>query len=58
MTADGPFLYDFRSDRVSVWEGTVAPDDLDGVHRQWFEELVHTWESMLLARNQTHVAAH
>ncbi len=58
MTADGPFLYDFRSNRVSVWEGTVAPDDLDGVHRRWFEELVHTWESMLLARNQTHVAAH
>jgi hypothetical protein len=52
MTADGSFTYDFRSDRIGIWNSAVVRRDLAGEPRRTFEELVHTWESMLLARRR------
>ncbi|MEO6212064.1 MAG: sulfatase-like hydrolase/transferase [Vicinamibacterales bacterium] len=52
MTSDGSFTYDFRSERVGLWDSAVAEPDLLGGPRRIFEELVYTWESMLLIRSQ------
>ena len=50
MTASGPFTYDFRTERATVWDGVVSPRDLTGQPQRMFEELVYTFESILLAR--------
>ena len=52
LTADGWFTYDFRSDRIGVWESTVSRRDLLAEPRQIFQELIYTWERMLLARSK------
>ena len=52
MTSNGAFTYDFRSERVGIWDGTVLPRDLIGEPRRGFEELVHAWERLVLARSQ------
>ena len=50
MTASGPFTYDFRSERVTVWDGVVNPRELTGQPKRMFQDLAHTFESILLAR--------
>jgi hypothetical protein len=50
MTASGPFTYDFRSERVTVWDGVLRPRDLTGQPNRMFQELVYTFESISLAR--------
>jgi hypothetical protein len=50
MTASGPVTYDFRSERVSIWDGVLRPRDLTGEPKRMFQELVYTFESILLAR--------
>jgi Sulfatase len=52
MTTDGSLTYDFRSERIGLWDGAVSNRDLTGAPKHLFEELVFTWESMLLARSQ------
>jgi len=43
------FTYDFRSNRVGLWDTTMAPADLVGVPKDTFADLVHYWESIQLA---------
>lgn len=50
MTASGSLTYDFRSERVSIWDAVVSPRDLTGQPKRMFQELVYTFESILLAR--------
>jgi hypothetical protein len=50
-TEYGSFTYDFRSDRIGLWESAVRPRDLTGEPRRTFQELIYGWESMLLVRN-------
>jgi hypothetical protein len=54
MTRSGSFTYDFRSERVSIWEGLALPGTLRGAPRSLFEDLVHTWERIVLAPSQRH----
>ena len=54
MTRSGSFTYDFRSERVSIWEGLALPGALRGAPRSLFEDLVHTWERIVLAPSQRH----
>lgn len=55
MTSEGSFTYDFRSERVGVWGNTLRSRDLIGDPRQTFQNLVYSWESMLLARDARRV---
>ena len=49
MTPNGSITYDFRSERISVWDGEVTERDLIAGPRRLFQELVHSWERLLLA---------
>jgi hypothetical protein len=49
ITPTGLFSYDFRSDRAGIWDSTVRRNDLVGMPRQMFEDLIYAWESMVLA---------
>jgi len=49
-TASGLVSYDFRSDRMGVWDSSVVQRDLTGEPKRMLEDLVQTWERMLLAR--------
>jgi Sulfatase len=54
LTAEGQLTYDFRTNRVGLWDSIVRPDALVGEPRSTFTELVHLWESMQLAAAARH----
>ena len=52
ISTGGSFTYDFRTEHVGVWDASVSHRNLVGEPKRMFEELIHTWESMLLARSE------
>jgi len=48
LTSTGQFTYDFRTNRVGLWESSVKPDALIGEPRAAFTDLIHFWESVQL----------
>ena len=53
LTRDGQITYDFRTNRVALWDSSIRPDDLIGGPREAFLDLVRTWERMRLAQTGT-----
>jgi hypothetical protein len=52
VSADGRLVYDFRSGEVQSGGSWKKPSALTGADAQRFQDLVHLWERMVLARSQ------
>jgi hypothetical protein len=49
LTNVGQFTYDFRTNRVGLWDSTVRAEALYGEPLRGFTDLAHFWESIQLA---------
>jgi hypothetical protein len=48
LTSAGQFTYDFRTNRVGLWDSTVRPGALFGEPLRSFTDLAYFWESVQL----------